>query len=148
MIEGVRLIPVEWKVDDRGFLTQVFQSSDGLFPEVRRIYASGNFSKGTIRGFHMHKKEVKYFFVVSGAVRFVLAREHENRKPEIDNLVISSRNPCILVVPAGIYTGWQSLEEGSMILGISDKVLQDSLSDDYRLDPFHFGSDVWETKPR
>jgi len=142
------LVPVEWKVDDRGFLAQVFQISDNLFPGVKRIYVSGNFLKGTIRGFHMHKKEKKYFFVVSGAVRFVLAKENEKGKPEIDNIVISSKNPAILVVPPNVHTGWQSLAENSVILGLSDTLLEDSLDDDYRRDPFYFGKDVWETKPR
>jgi len=147
MLPGVKLVTLDWKIDDRGYLAQVFHSADKLFPEAKRIYVVGNFERGMIRAFHGHKQESKYFFVLNGSVRFVLVGMNlEN--PKIESYVISARKPQVLVVPPGTYNGWQSLEENTLLLAISDKTLEESLNDDFRLDPLHFGKDVWKTKPR
>jgi len=149
MIEGVRRVPLEWKLDDRGFLVQLFHLPDNLFPQIKRIYIVGNFSKGIIRGFHKHEYENKYFVVIQGTARFVLVSTDENNKPkQVDTYILSSKNPTILIVPPRVYNGWQSLEENTLLIGISDKILEDSLSDDFRLDPFYFGRELWETKSR
>lgn len=147
MTDAIKVLEVDWKVDDRGFLSQVFHISDGLFPEIKRIYSIQNFSKGMIRAFHGHKKESKYFFVLSGAVKFVFV-EMDSEKPGIITHVVSSRNPKIIVVPPGYYNGWQSLEEGTILLTLSDKTLEESLADDFRLDYLRFGKELWESKPR
>jgi len=63
MIAGVKLIPVKTFVDDRGYINQIVQHSDGVFPKLERLYLVGNFGKGVIRGFHKHEKEWKCFFL-------------------------------------------------------------------------------------
>jgi len=143
-MERIRLVSIETHVDDRGFLNQIFESTKNLFPEVKRIYVVGNFGKGVTRGLHMHKREWKYFYVVKGAAKFVAVKEGEE-SPEI--MVLSEKNPSILVVPPGYYHGWMSLEEDTVLIGISNKTLEESLKDDIRVDPNKFG-DVWSVKPR
>ncbi len=147
MIEGVKNITVNCYVDDRGYLTQVLQESDAAFPPIKRIYIVGNFGKGVIRGFHKHFKEMKGFFVASGAAKFVLRDDREGAKTykEMNTYILSSRNPSILVVPTGVYNGWTSLEENTILLGMSSTNFDPS--DDVRLEPFTFG-DVWKVVPR
>lgn len=139
-----RQVEVKCHVDDRGFLYQIFEDSQEHFPKVRRIYVVGNFGKGTIRGFHKHIYESKCYFVVSGAAKFVVI--DKDGKPAA--FVLSSRNPSVLVVPPGYEHGWVSLEDNTVLIGMSDKTLQESLSDDYRSDPFKYGREVWEVRPR
>jgi hypothetical protein len=40
------------------------------------------------------------------------------------------------------------LEDNTILIGLSNKSLEESLSDDIRIDPFAFGKEIWETKPR
>src|SRR2546425_2034010 len=90
-----KTIPIQCKVDDRGFLYQIFGDYDHLFPKVARVYIVGNFSRGVIRGFHMHKQETKAYFLVSGTSKFVVVGDN---KPPL-TYMLSSRNPSVLVVP-------------------------------------------------
>lgn len=149
MIEGVKNVPVKTFVDDRGYLTQVVQETDGVMPPIKRIYVTGNFSKGVIRGFHKHSREWKGFFVPSGAAKFVLVDDREDSKTykNIDTYVLSPAGPSILVIPTGVYNGWMSLAENTIVVGISTDPFDRDNPDDVRLSPDTYG-DVWTVKGR
>lgn len=148
MIQGVTNNPVQQFIDDRGFLSQILPEGDESF-EIRRVYSTGNFSKGTVRGYHKHKREKKGFFVTSGAAKFVAVDDRRDSQTykEIDTFVMSTLNPTVLIIPTGVYTGWMSLEDNTVILGISSEVFDKDNPDDERLDPGTFGN-VWEVKDR
>ena len=148
MIEGVKNRRVESFIDDRGFLSQVLPEGDESFT-IKRIYSTGNFSKGTIRGFHKHKKEKKGFFVTSGSAKFVVVDDRKDSPTykEINTFILSTLNPSVLTVPVGVYSGWMSLQNDTVILGISSEPFDKENPDDERLDPFAF-EDVWKVKDR
>ena len=135
-------------IDDRGFLSQILPEGSESF-NIKRIYSTGNFARGTIRGFHKHSKETKAFFVASGAAKFVAVDDREDSPTykQINTFVLSQLNPSVLVVPTGIYTGWMSLEDKTVVVGMSSEVFDKDNPDDERLDPFAYG-DVWEIKNR
>jgi len=136
-------IPLECHVDDRGFLYQIYGNYNG-FPQAKRIYVVGNFGSGTIRGFHAHKEEWKCYFVAQGAAKFVLVDESN----KIKTYILSSKAPSVLLVPPKFSHGWVSLENNTLLIGLSNKSLEESLRDDVRTDPYKYGKDVWEVKPR
>ncbi len=148
MIEGVKNNSVKSFIDDRGFLSQILPEGDEHF-QIKRIYSTGNFSMGVIRGFHKHKKEKKAFFVTSGATKFVAVddRKESPTYKEINTFILSTLNPTVLTIPTGVYTGWISLQDGTVILGISSEPFDKKNPDDERIDPFAFG-DVWKVKNR
>jgi dTDP-4-dehydrorhamnose 3,5-epimerase-like enzyme len=135
--ESIKLV-----VDDRGFLFQIFDESndkitfDGLnylgLPKIRRIYLVGNFSKDTIRGMHYHEKEWKYFFVIRGSAKFIVSPE-DHPVEKTKTFILSERKPEVLIVPPKYYIGWKALEEGTLILGMSNFSLEESLKDDRRI---------------
>ena len=148
MIQGVTNNSVESFVDDRGFLAQILPEGDDSF-EIKRIYTTGNFSKGTIRGFHKHQREKKAFFVPAGAAKFVAVddREDSTTYKEINTFVLSMLKPTVLTIPTGVYTGWVSLDDNTIVLGISSEPFDKNNPDDKRLDPGTYG-DVWKVKDR
>lgn len=148
MIEGVKNNSVRLFIDDRGFLSQILPEGDESF-QVRRIYSTGNFSRGVIRGFHKHKREKKAFFVPSGVAKFVAVDDRKESKTykEINTFILSQLNPSVLTVPTGVYTGWMSLQDDTVVIGISSEVFDKDNPDDERLDP-HFYGDVWKVKDR
>lgn len=136
-------------VDDRGFLSQTLpEGAVGDFV-VRRIYVTGNFARGTIRGFHKHSRERKAFFVTSGAAKFVAVDDRMDSPTykEIDTFVLSAMNPSVLTVPTQVYTGWMSLESNTVVIGMSTEEFDPENPDDKRLDPYAFG-DVWKVRDR
>ena len=140
----VRLVPIDCKLDDRGFLYQIYGSLGG-YPPIKRVYVVGNHSKGVIRGFHKHRGEYKFFFAVSGSAKFVV---EGGGGGSFDTFVLSAKQPAVLVVPPGHFHGWVSLSDDTAIVGMSNYTLAESEKDDIRKDPFAHGKDVWETKPR
>lgn len=148
MIEGVKQNKVQSFIDDRGFLSQILPEGEKSF-EIKRIYATGNFSKGTVRGFHKHSQEKKAFFVPIGAAKFVAVDDRDNSSTfkEINTFILSQLNPSVLVIPTGVYTGWMSLDDKTVVLGISDRPFDENNPDDQRLDPYTYG-DVWKVKNR
>lgn len=148
MIEGVKNSPVKSFIDDRGFLSQILPEGDESF-QIKRIYSTGNFSRGVIRGFHKHTRERKAFFVPIGSAKFVAVDDRKNSATfkEINTFVLSTLNPSVLTVPTGVYTGWMSLEDGTVVIGISSEKFDKNNPDDERLDPYAYG-DVWKVKDR
>jgi len=148
LIEGIKNSSVKSFIDDRGFLCQILPEGDESFL-IKRVYSTGNFSKGVIRGFHKHKREKKAFFVTTGAAKFVVVddRNDSNTYKEINTFILSALKPTVLTIPPGVYTGWMSLQEGTVVLGISSEPFDKENPDDERREPHAFG-DVWKVKDR
>jgi len=140
-------VEVKTHIDDRGFIYQVFDirnskiSFDGKtylnLPTIKRVYIVGNFSKGVIRGMHFHKKEWKFFFVISGSAKFVISKSSKPGK-ETKTFILSSKKPEILIVPPTYYNGWTALEDNTILIGMSNFCLRESLKDDFRISPDDF----------
>ncbi len=148
MIEDVKNTSVMSFIDDRGFLSQILPEGNESF-NIKRLYSTGNFSRGVIRGFHKHKREKKAFFVPSGSAKFVAVddRKDSSTYNEINTFILSNLKPSVLTIPTGVYSGWMSLEDNTVILGISSEIFDKENPDDERLDPYTYG-DVWKVKDR
>jgi dTDP-4-dehydrorhamnose 3,5-epimerase-like enzyme len=144
LASGAELLAVDCKLDDRGYLYQIYEAKK-RYPQIKRVYVVGNHSKGVVRGLHKHRGEFKFYFAASGSAKFVVEGE---KGGEPMSFVLSPRRPGVLVVPPGLFHGWVSLEEGTVVIGMSNCTLSESERDDIRRDPFAFGREVWETKPR
>jgi len=135
--------------DDRGtfmpFLNDANSLPDQKGLAIKRVYYVYNYGKGVIRGFHFHKKEWKYFIVVSGAAKFVAL---DPEKPEEKfTFISSSRMPNLVVVPPGFANGSVSLEDNTILVCGSTASFEESIADDQRFDPYKWG-DVWAVKGR
>jgi len=144
VVRPAELVPIDVKIDDRGFLYQIY-GNIGNYPPIKRVYVVGNHSRGVIRGFHKHLGEYKFFFVVSGGAKFVVERDEGS---VLDNYVLSAKQPSVLVIPPGHFHGWVSLADDTTIIGMSNYTLAESEKDDMRKDPFVLGKEIWETKAR
>ena len=152
MIRDVVFVSLPSYVDDRGYLCVLMdpqQIREVIVPPIRRVYFVGNFSKGTIRAFHRHKKNWDCFFISHGSAKFVLTdgRLESATHKETATYVISSRNPSLLIVPPGIWHGWMSLEDDTQLVNLASESLDKSNPDEERIPPDSFG-DVWTVKGR
>lgn len=128
------LISLKRFVDDRGFLDQIYNLD--LPTEVKRFYLVCG-QRGLIRGMHFHEKEWKYFYVAKGSMKFVVSPDPVITE-KTQTFVLSEKLPVLLKVPPGNYNGSVCLEDNSMLIGISNFSLDESLNDDKRIDPSPF----------
>lgn len=156
------LINVQSISDDRGLLIPFTDDIDEKL--FHRCYYVEDYGKGVIRGLHYHKEEVKIFTIVSGSAKFItlkLPEEKANRnnleeigKYAIENpdsiktWVISNRHHAVLFIPAFYANGWISLEEHSVLIGLSNLRFEKAKNDDIRIDPFVIGEDYWKVRGR
>ena len=126
MIEGVKLVEVPRFEDDRGRLIQIFEENENL-PKIRRMYLVKNWSKDTVRAFHKNYDETKCFFVISGAVKFVLFddRPESPTYREVAKFILTADDPKILVVPAEVHNGWKALTADTLLLGTADTLMSE-----------------------
>jgi dTDP-4-dehydrorhamnose 3,5-epimerase-like enzyme len=144
-----RLIPGALSIDDRGQLTFV---NDLKFEGIRRFYIVENFSTEVVRAFHGHLKEEKFVFPLAGsAIVAAIGMEAQScpdASAKMHRFVLSSRQPCILHIPAGFANGFRGLEPGTKLLFFSSATVEESSEDDYRFKYDRWGTDVWKSENR
>lgn len=143
----MRLINGGVAVDDRGQLTF---ANEFNFENVKRFYMVENHRQGFIRAWHGHKKEAKYAFVCSGSALVCTVKvdnwENPSKNLDINRIVISSKNPKILYIPAGYANGFMSLTNDTKIIFFSSSTLEESAGDDYRFESRYW--DPWHIEER
>lgn len=154
MIHDVRVIPLDVREDDRGYLTEIIRTSEdssphGLVHKFGQVYLVSDPVRGTIRAYHKHAELWDWFCIIHGSAKFVL-RDDRKESPtynEMQTVVASERSPSLIVVPPGVYHGWMSLEDQTQLLSIASHTYNHEKPDEVRVSPDSFG-DVWTVKGR
>lgn len=134
--------------DDRGTFAPFINGLDEITLKsvsIKRLYYVCNDSKGIVRGFHFHKKEWKFFVIVSGSAKFVAL--DPNKPDEKFQFVSSVRKNNLIIIPPFYANGWVSLADNTILICGSSSTTEESLKDDNRFDPYKWG-DVWTVKAR
>ena len=124
--------------DDRGSLSFC---NDLDLSNIKRYYLISNFNKNFIRAWHGHRIESKIALVIEGTAMFCVVKvddwKNPSKKSKVEKFVISSQQPKALVIPSGYINGFMSLTENTKVMFFSDKTLEESSRDDFRL-PFDY----------
>jgi dTDP-4-dehydrorhamnose 3,5-epimerase len=149
MIQGVEVVPLVVRADDRGYLIEILRATDPYFTRFGQVYLVGNMARGTIRAFHKHAALWDWFFISHGSAKFVLKDDRPDSPTygEMMTVVAGERNPTLIVVPPGVYHGWMSLEDDTQLISTASEVYQRERPDETRIPPDSFG-DVWTVKGR
>jgi dTDP-4-dehydrorhamnose 3,5-epimerase len=62
-------------------------------------------------------------------------------------IILSEKCPKMIIVPPGIYHGWMSLEDNTIMISVASEVYNKEKPDEVRIPPDSFG-DVWTIKGR
>lgn len=113
--------------DKRGLIRFI---NDFDLENVRRMYLIKP-ELNVIRAWQGHKKESKWFYVLSGSfqVQTINMLDLNNRQ----NIILRSNENKILNIEPGNYNGFLALEDSSELLVLSDQTLEVSKDDDFRL---------------
>ena len=149
MIEGVKLVDLVARVDDRGYLIEILRATDEHFTKFGQVYIVGDMARGTIRAFHKHEVLWDWFFISHGSAKFALRDDRPDSPTyeQTDTCVITQRNPSLLVVPPGVFHGWMSLEDDTQLISTASEVYNREKPDEVRVPPDSFGY-KWEIQGR
>ncbi len=153
-IHDVKIIPLIRNEDDRGYLVEIVRATgaDGPHAVVHRfgqVYMVGDPVRGIIRAYHKHDELWDWFFISHGSAKFVLVddRPDSSSYKEMMEVIGSSMNPKLIVVPPGVYHGWMSLEDDTQMISTASHIYNREKPDEVRIPPDSFG-DVWTIKGR
>ena len=113
--------------DNRGMIRFI---NDFDSEKVRRMYRIEP-ELNVIRAWQGHKKESKWFFVLSGSFQVqTINRLDLNHR---QNIILRSSENKVLNIETGNYNGFLALEDSRQLIVYSDQTLVESKEDDFRL---------------
>ena len=148
-IKDVQVVELKVNADDRGYFYEVMHSTDSFFNKFGQIYVVCDPTRGTVRAFHKHEILWDWFCIVHGSAKFVLVDDRQDKSTyrQKDVIVIGEHNPSLIVVPPGIFHGWMSLEDDTIMVSTASEVYNRAKPDEIRISPDSFG-EVWQIKGR
>jgi len=137
-IAGVSVHEVRHVPRDHGVLTEIFRPEwDPTGQPVVQIYQSRLFA-GALGAWSCHARTTDRLFVCEGHVKIVLydGRDGSNTRGRVMELHAGDANPCLVVVPPGIWHGLQCLGGGeALVLNMPTEAYNYGDPDHWRL-PF------------
>jgi len=141
IVEGINF------TDDRGVL---LANNNFQLEGYKRFYVVKNHRINFVRAWHGHKYETKALICVRGAFKVGAVQVDDfgnpDREKKVSNFVLSHNSSNILIIPKGYFNGHMSLTDDAELLIFSNKTLQESVSDDFRL-PYNYWNN-WEISQR
>ena len=128
--ENLFIIDIDEKKDNRGFFDRTWCKREfevhGLGIDVVQSSISGNKTKGTLRGLHYQKEpfaEDKIITCLNGGIYDVVIdlRVDSATYLKWKGFYLTSNNRKMLFIPAGFAHGYQTLENGTLILYYSSE---------------------------
>jgi dTDP-4-dehydrorhamnose 3,5-epimerase len=136
MIKGVEIHPLRQIPDERGKIMHMLRSTDKHFDKFGEIYFSV-VHPGVIKGWHLHKKMILNYAVVTGMIKLVLFDDRKNSptKGEVQEIFTGEDNYCLIKIPAGIWNGFKGAGTKPAIVANCATMAHDP-AEIVRLDPF------------
>ena len=121
--------------DERGTLS-FFNEFDLL--RVRRFYVIEHPDVRVVRAWQAHKIEQKWFYVIAGSFKIVIAKPEEwlgaSEKLPLQEFILKSGDNRLLHIPGGFANGFKALKPDSQLMVFSDFPITKAGSDDFRFD--------------
>ena len=141
----VQVIDYKQNLDDRGILYEVARTDNGISPIINQVYIVKDRTAGIIRAYHKHKELIDYFHIITGSAKFVFFTSKQ--ASDVQEVILDSRKPQLIVVPTGVYHGWMSLEDNTTLLSVASHCYNKANPDDERIDPQTIPN-VWTIKAK
>jgi len=116
-IAGVYLVSIRTFSDERGRFMETFRRE--WFPHVDWSQTQGNRSEsksGVLRGLHFHRKQIDYWYVMSGRIRvgMVDLRRSSRTYRATSVLEIGDENNVGVFIPIGVAHGFYALTDATL----------------------------------
>lgn len=121
--------------DERGKLTFV---NDFDLTAVKRYYTIEHVDIAVVRAWQGHKKEQKWFQVISGSFLVSVVKPDNWEKPsknlKVNKFILKAEENQVLHIPRGFANGFKALETNSKMIVFSDFSVKESAKDNFRFD--------------
>jgi dTDP-4-dehydrorhamnose 3,5-epimerase len=117
-IEGVIFRPTRPVPHEDGHVTEVARASwSELVDPVVQVHLTTTFP-GRVRAWGLHQASTDRLFVVSGLVKIVVfdGRHDSASFGRMNEVVLSEKNPGLLIVPPNLYHGWKNIGTSEAII--------------------------------
>jgi dTDP-4-dehydrorhamnose 3,5-epimerase len=116
-IHGVLVVPLKQFRDERGAVRQMLKRTDSHFLEFGEIYFS-TVTRGAIKAWKNHSRVTVSYACVFGLLRMVLYDERPDSPTRglASEMLLGPDAYSLVVVPPGIWNGFQGLSEPEAVL--------------------------------
>ncbi|MDI3312016.1 MAG: dTDP-4-dehydrorhamnose 3,5-epimerase family protein [Thermoanaerobacterium sp.] len=117
MIDGVIVKPLKKIPDERGCIFHMLRNDYPEFEQFGEIYFSMVYPNA-IKAWHLHKKMILNYAVISGMIKLVLYDDRENSptKGELMEIFTGEQNYCLIKIPSGIWNGFKGIGDKPAIV--------------------------------
>jgi dTDP-4-dehydrorhamnose 3,5-epimerase len=137
-IGGVRTKTLRLVADERGWLMEILRADDrDIFSKFGQVYVSATYP-GVVKAWHYHQRQVDHFACVAGMVKLVLIDTRENSPTHgvVNEFVIGTLNPQLVVVPNLVYHGWKCIgADPALVVNVPTEAYNRAEPDEYRVEP-------------
>jgi len=137
VIDGVTVSTLRVIADARGRLMEVLRSDDPLFKKFGQVYVTVVYP-GVVKAWHCHKLQTDHLAAIQGMVRLGLfdGREGSPTRGEVMEVSFGVHNPVLVVVPPGVWHGFQGLgTEEAVVMNVPTELFNYKEPDELRMDP-------------
>jgi dTDP-4-dehydrorhamnose 3,5-epimerase len=117
-LAGVSFRPTRPVPHEDGHVTEVARASwDLLGKPIVQVHITTTFA-GRVRAWGLHPLGTDRLFVVSGLVKLVVfdGRKDSPTLGQLNEFVVSEKNPGLLIVPPNLYHGWKNIGTSEAII--------------------------------
>ena len=117
MIDGVQIVPLRRFADERGAVLLMLKETDPHFVRFGEIYFS-TVHHGVVKAWKNHRRLIANYACIHGRIKVVLhdAREGSRTRDRTMEVHLSPEEYALLVIPSGIWHGFQGVSEPLSIL--------------------------------
>ena len=131
----IKVIKGEEFVDHRGIINSL---NNFHFDGVKRIYFIYHPDETVVRGWHGHQHEKKWFYCVKGKFSLACVKIDDWDNPSRDLVPevfhLSEKESQLIYVPHGYANCLKAWEPDSVMMVLSEKILEIALLDSWRYD--------------
>jgi dTDP-4-dehydrorhamnose 3,5-epimerase len=138
VIEGVKIKPLQRKVDDRGYLFEVLRDDDELFIRFGQAYITACFP-GVVKAWHCHQRQWDHLCVIAGNAKLGLYddRPASPTRGQVMSLVIGELNLVLVQIPPGVWHGFTPVGgQTAVVLNLPTEHYHHEAPDELRRPPF------------
>ncbi len=123
-IDGVVIKKLTTYPDQRGFFREVVRVSDDFFGEGFGQWSHTKSYQGVVKAWHVHKKQVDWWYVASGRVKVALYDTRVDSPTHghlMEILLGEEMEPSVLRVPPGVAHGYRVLSAEAHLFYITSR---------------------------